>query len=163
MSRIRSTGTSPEERLAAAVRAALGHRWRIERNFSGLPGRPDIVVPGLRLCIFADGCFFHRCPRHWRLPATRPEYWGPKVERNVRRDRRTALALRRQGYSVWRIWEHDLKPQTLPRTSERLAARLRRRRAQLAAARSDSAHSIPAIQPALHNPGKPQVPGDRRR
>lgn len=131
MSRIRSVGTGPEERLAAVVRSILGHRWRIDRNDIRLPGRPDIVIPSLRVCIFADGCFFHRCPRHWRPPGTRPDYWVPKINGNVRRDRRTASALRRQGYAVWRVWEHDLAAKALPATAARLARQLERRRAQI--------------------------------
>ena len=132
MSRIRSTGTRPEEQLAGLIRASLGHRWRIVRNDAALPGRPDIVIPSLQVCIFADGCFFHRCPQHWRVPGTRPEYWVPKIEGNVRRDRRIAAALRQQGYSVWRVWEHDLRPRAIPGTAERLARRLQRRRDQVA-------------------------------
>jgi DNA mismatch endonuclease (patch repair protein) len=132
MARIRSSGTGPEERLAVAVRASLGPRPLLERNVAILPGRPDIVIPSLKLCIFADGCFFHGCPRHWRAPLTRPEYWVPKVEGNVRRDRRTAAALRRQGYSVWRVWEHDLRAGSIAQTASRLAAKIERRRTQIA-------------------------------
>ena len=58
MSRIRSTGTEPETRLYEMVRGILGHRWRIDRSVSGLPGQPDVVVPTLSLAVFADGCFF---------------------------------------------------------------------------------------------------------
>ena len=62
MSRIRSSGTTPEARLCASVREALGGRWRIDRNVRTLPGQPDVVVAGLHLAIFADGCFYHGCP-----------------------------------------------------------------------------------------------------
>src|SRR5580698_284189 len=93
MSRIRSTGSKPEDRLVEIVRRVLGPKWRIDRNVRGLPGCPDVVVPSLRLCIFADGCFFHGCPSHWRPPATRREYWVPKIEGNIRRDKRHAKDL----------------------------------------------------------------------
>ena len=54
MSRIRSTGTTPEARLCASVRQALGGRWRIDKNVRTLPGQSDVVVPGLRLAVFAE-------------------------------------------------------------------------------------------------------------
>jgi DNA mismatch endonuclease (patch repair protein) len=126
MSRIRSKGTSPEERLATAVLDALGPGWRIDRNVGALPGRPDVVIPDLGVCIFADGCFFHGCPKHWRAPSTRTEYWVPKVASNKRRDRRHARALRAQGWAVWRLWEHDLTPRAQESIRRRLRARLAR-------------------------------------
>ena|SRR5690554_303281 len=107
MSRIRSTGSRPEQRLYEAVRAVLGHRWRIDRNVSGMPGRPDIVIPNLNLAIFLDGCFFHLCPKHGRIPDSNRDYWEPKLLGNVRRDARSRRALRRMGFAVWRFWEHD--------------------------------------------------------
>jgi len=78
MSRIRSSGTAPEERLYQAVRDALGHRWRIDRNVTSMLGRPDVVIPPLQLAIFADGCFFHGCPEHYRPPLSNRDYWVPK-------------------------------------------------------------------------------------
>jgi DNA mismatch endonuclease (patch repair protein) len=110
MSRIRSAGTAPEARLYLCVRTILGGRWRIDMNVRALPGQPDIVVPRLRLAIFADGCFYHCCPRHGHYPKSNRGYWAPKLEHNQRRDRINRRALRRLGYKVWRFWEHDLKP-----------------------------------------------------
>lgn len=128
MSRIRSTNTVPEQRMLLALRTVLGPRWRIDQNAASLPGKPDLVVPSLRLCIFVDGCFFHGCPAHWRPPATRPEYWVPKVERNQSRDRKHARALRSAGWSVWRFWEHELRGNCLDRTSSILERRIAKRR-----------------------------------
>ena len=133
MSRIRSADTVPEGRMLLLVREALGYRWRIDRNAGYLPGKPDVVVPSLHLCIFVDGCFFHGCPRHYRVPATRPEYWAPKVARNQARDRRHARVLRRNGWSVWRFWEHDLKASRLDETAADLERRIARRRSAIRA------------------------------
>ena len=127
MSRIRSTGTKPETALYEMVRAILGHRWRIDRNVSGLPGQPHVVVPTLSVAIFADGCFFHHCPQHGRIPDTNRDYWGPKLERNVRRDRRNRKRLRSLGYSTWRYWEHDFSAKNFEATKRILEGRLRRR------------------------------------
>ena len=79
MSRIRSTGTTPEALLYRLVRLSLGHRWKIRRNARDLPGQPDIVVPTLSLTIFPDGCFFHQCPDHGRIPDTNRSYWETKL------------------------------------------------------------------------------------
>src|ERR1035441_964074 len=81
MSRIRSFGTTPERRLYALVRETLGPRWRIDLNTRTLPGQPDVFIPSLRLVLFADGCFYHGCPRHGHQPKSNQEYWLPKLAR----------------------------------------------------------------------------------
>lgn len=123
MSRIRSTGTKPEAVLYDMAREALGPRWRIDRHRSDLPGRPDIVIPSLRLAVFVDGCFFHHCPQHGRIPDSNRSYWEPKLAGNVARDGRNRRALRRGGWSVHRFWEHDLKT---VRAREQAARRIAR-------------------------------------
>lgn len=124
MSRIKSCGTTPETALYACVRGALGGRWRVDRNVRRLPGQPDVLIPGLRLVIFADGCFYHSCPRHKHVPKSNKSYWIPKLRRNRRRDRMNRRALRRMGFSVWSFWEHDLKKSTVEKTALRLQRRL---------------------------------------
>jgi DNA mismatch endonuclease, patch repair protein len=124
MARIRSSGTMPEERLYMAVRAIMGHKWRIDRNVTTMAGRPDVVIPSLRLAIFADGCFFHACPSHYRAPQSNCEYWLPKITGNIRRDNLQQRALEAAGWCVWRVWEHDLTKKNLPDTRLRLGDRL---------------------------------------
>ncbi|MGD2101229.1 MAG: very short patch repair endonuclease [Acidimicrobiia bacterium] len=132
MSAIRSVGTQPECRLDEAVRRCLGHRWRIDRNVTDLPGKPDVVIPSLRLAIFADGCFFHHCPIHGRIPDSRREYWEPKIRRNVERDRINESDLREKGFSVWRFWEHDFKTRAaMEQTIADLERRLDQRIAEI--------------------------------
>lgn len=126
MALVRSSGTKPEERLHAMLRDALGLRRRIDREFD-LPGRPDAVIPSLRVAIFAHGCFWHRCPLHTRTPKSRIDFWAPKLDGNARRDRITARRLRAMGWAVWTVWEHDLAARRIDRTATRLARRLARR------------------------------------
>jgi DNA mismatch endonuclease (patch repair protein) len=133
MARIRSTGTAPEARLCALVRSTLGGAWPVEQNVRSLPGNPDVVVPSLALVIFADGCFFHGCPVHSRVPRSNADYWGPKIARNARRDISHRRRLRRLGFAVWRFWEHDLKGRQVEKTSNLLRRRLERRIAQVQA------------------------------
>jgi DNA mismatch endonuclease (patch repair protein) len=125
MSRIRSSGTTPEARLCASVREALGGRWRIDMNVRTLPGQPDVVVPGLRLAIFADGCFYHGCPEHGHTPKSNVGYWLPKLVRNRRRDRASRRVLLKMGFAVWRFWEHELRGRRMSRTQRVLARRLK--------------------------------------
>ncbi|MFN7341004.1 MAG: very short patch repair endonuclease [Opitutia bacterium] len=129
MALIRGQGNaSTELRLVAALRAAGIRGWR---RGSRLPGRPDFAFAAARLAVFVDGCFWHGCPRHHRLPRTRRAFWRAKVLGNRRRDRRVDRALRARGWSVLRVWEHDLR-------AARLASTLRRLRRRLAAARPQS-------------------------
>jgi DNA mismatch endonuclease (patch repair protein) len=86
--------------------------WR--RNYP-LSGRPDFVFPRLKVAVFIDGCFWHSCPKHCRLPASNKDYWSRKIERNRIRDKKTSKALREKGWTVIRIWEHEIKTSGLNR------------------------------------------------
>lgn len=105
MSRIRGRNTSPEV-IIRKMLWALGYRYRINHR---LPGKPDIVFTRQRLAVFIDGCFWHRCPMHYQAPTTRPEFWEAKIDGNVRRDREVNARLAKAGWSVLRIWEHEVR------------------------------------------------------
>ena len=64
MSRIRSRGTAPEKRLGELLRAMFLDEHLTEQP-ADLPGKPDWYLPGLKAAFFADGCFFHKCPKHY--------------------------------------------------------------------------------------------------
>lgn len=93
-----------------------------ERGSGSRGVRPDFVFRERRVAVFVDGCFWHACPRHGTKPKDHAAFWRRKLEANVARDRRVTRALRRDGWTVVRIWEHALRA----RESGRLAARLRR-------------------------------------
>jgi DNA mismatch endonuclease, patch repair protein len=120
MSRIRSTGTVPEERLYQIAKRLIGNRRAIHRNPKTIEGTPDVFIPSLKLAVFLDGCFFHGCPLHGHIPKTNIRYWERKTVKNKKRDRRIGYLLRRQGISVWRFWEHEMKPKCLPLAIKRL-------------------------------------------
>ena len=69
--------------------------------------RPDIVFVSSRLAVFVDGCFWHRCPEHATQPKANKQWWTNKLQDNVERDRRHDSALRKAGWSVLRVWEHE--------------------------------------------------------
>lgn len=119
MASIRSKGNATTEgAFLRLLRMAGISGWR---RHAGLPGRPDFVFRARRVVVFVDGCFWHGCPRCYRLPEENRLYWKAKVLANRARDRRTARKLRSLGWRVTRIWEHSLKS---PRGRARAVARL---------------------------------------
>ena len=103
----RRAHTKPEMRVRRALHAA-GMRFRVDLpiRVDSLTVRPDIVFTRKRLAIFVDGCFWHGCPVHFRLPSTNAPYWQGKIERNMLRDKRVNAALADGGWRVIRLWEH---------------------------------------------------------
>ncbi|MER8817207.1 very short patch repair endonuclease [Mesorhizobium sp. M0142] len=107
MAGIRGTNTKPELILRRGLHA-LGFRFRL--HDSKLPGRPDIVLPRYRAVIFAHGCFWHGHDCHlFRMPSTRPEFWGAKIIRNRVMDARASDALAGLGWRQGVVWECALK------------------------------------------------------
>ncbi len=105
MSRIRGKNTKPELLLRKAL-WRKGARYRLHYK---IPGRPDIVFVGKRIAVFVDGCFWHGCPEHGVSPKTNAAFWRKKIRGNVERDRRITEELRRDGWTVLRFWEHEVR------------------------------------------------------
>ncbi len=84
--------------------------------------RPDFVFPKLKLTIFVDGCFWHGCPKHCNQPANNRMFWQRKLTGNVARDRLVIRTLRRAGWRVLRVWEHELARKNQTRLVARLSA-----------------------------------------
>lgn len=118
MSRVRGRGNaSTELRMVALLRE---HGLRGWRRHAPIAERPDFVFPRERVAVFVDGCFWHGCPRCFRMPETNRDYWERKIGRNIARDKRYTLTLRRRGWRVIRVWEHSLS------APSRVASRIRR-------------------------------------
>jgi DNA mismatch endonuclease (patch repair protein) len=126
MQRNRSVDTKPEVLLRSLLhRHGLRFRKNVQLNIEGQRIRPDVVFGRLRMAVFVDGCFWHRCPVHGNDPRTHSWYWGPKLDRNVARDRLADAALRAAGWEVRRIWSHE----DISRAAESLAIAIAQRRA----------------------------------
>lgn len=111
MSHIRGRGNRSTERaLAALLRAWHISGWTL--HSSVVSGCPDIYFPHRKIAIFVDGCFWHACPKCFRMPAHNRGFWKSKILRNIHRDRSITYRLRRQGIRVVRIWEHDVEKRT---------------------------------------------------
>jgi DNA mismatch endonuclease (patch repair protein) len=120
----RRTGTKPEVRLRSALHG-MGLRFRKDypiRTAARLV-RPDVVFTRARVAVFVDGCFWHACSSHGTKPKSNTWYWGPKLERNVERDREVDAALSADGWDVVRVWEHEVPTEAATRIRSLLVAR----------------------------------------
>lgn len=107
MQAVKSKDTRLERRLFAML-AGMGLKgWN--KHAREVQGKPDVVFPLQKVAIFVDGCFWHGCSTCNRpLPQTNQEYWEKKIGRNVRKAEATDKILRADGWSVIRIWGHEL-------------------------------------------------------
>jgi len=107
MSRIRGSGNRETElRMMELLRANHITGWRRRWPLLGLP---DFVFLASRVALFVDGCFWHGCPKHYIKPKNNRAFWKRKLDANRARDRQVNRELRRKGWRVVRIWEHDLR------------------------------------------------------
>ena len=116
MSRVRSKNTKPELIVRRHLHEA-GLRFRLHRP--DLPGKPDLVLPQYRCAVLVHGCFWHQhaqCDRA-RPPLSNAAYWGPKLKRNLERDRQARRELAALGWKVFVIWECQLSEKALRRLS----------------------------------------------
>jgi DNA mismatch endonuclease (patch repair protein) len=107
MQAVKGKGTKLEKRLWAML-AGMGLKgWK--KNVDTITGKPDVVFTSQRVAVFIDGCFWHGCPYCRRkLPKTNREYWERKIERNVELAQLHNEQLQRDGWTVVRIWEHEM-------------------------------------------------------
>lgn len=106
MSRIRSRGNKNTE--LALMRVFRAHGITGWRRHQPVFGKPDFVFPKLKLAVFVDGCFWHGCPLHATQPKHNAAFWRGKFARNISRDQLVTRTLRRTGWRVLRVWEHEL-------------------------------------------------------
>lgn len=122
MSRIKGRDTGPELSLRRKV-WALGLRYRLQYRIGRI--RPDMVFVGKRLAVFVDGCFWHGCPQHSKIPKNNRDFWERKLGRNRERDAENTQKLEGDGWQVLRIWEHEIEASSED-CAQRVAAILRK-------------------------------------
>ena len=107
MSKIRSTGTKFERDFIGLLKKSTSKKF--SENSNRIKGKPDIVFQKERICIFLDSDFWHG----WQYPRwkhlLKNDFWRSKIENNRARDKRNTASLKRIGWNVIRIWEHNLK------------------------------------------------------
>jgi DNA mismatch endonuclease (patch repair protein) len=144
MSRIRRADTGPELTVRRLLHAQ-GLRFRL--HVSSLPGCPDVVFVRARVIVFIDGDFWHG----WKFDQWRHKlapYWAAKIARNRARDRSNFRKLRRRGWKVVRVWEHQIERDAL-RCTERIIAIIER-------ALAGAMHGADAA-PAIRHEGRRRV------
>lgn len=105
MQRVRSKNTKFERAVVVALK-------KLKKSFSQhakLTGKPDIVSRKKKVVVFLDSCFWHGCRWHCRIPKSRRNYWVPKIQRNKDRAKIVNRILKKEGWRVVHVWEHQLK------------------------------------------------------
>lgn len=122
----RRAGTKPERELRSQLHR-VGLRFRKDHRLDLAAGRvrPDIVFTRIKVAVFVDGCFWHGCPDHGVQPRSNDWYWGPKLARNVERDRAADALLADEGWLVVRVWEHEPVVAAASRVKSAVAQRRR--------------------------------------
>jgi len=120
MQAVKGKGTKLEKRLWAML-AGMGLKgWK--KNADTITGKPDVVFISQRVTVFVDGCFWHGCPYCRRkLPQTNREYWERKIKRNIELAQLHNEQLQREGWTVVRIWEHEMVDTVIVRSKIRHA------------------------------------------
>lgn len=123
MAAVRSTGNKNTElRLITILRAHQITGWRRRQK---LPGKPDFLFRAQRVAVFVDGCFWHGCSRHCRMPKSNVAFWRRKIGTNRKRDLIVNRCLRKNGWRVIRFWEHSLaKPEAVAKRLQSSLARI---------------------------------------
>lgn len=116
MSLIRSKNTFPEKEVFACLKE---NKIVFKKHYSKIPGRPDIALPCSKRAVFIDGDFWHGW--HFQKWSDKiSDFWERKISGNIRRDKRNYAKLRRRGWKILRIWEHDLENQKKAASLEKL-------------------------------------------
>ncbi len=106
MSQIRGKNTKAEVMLRKALWASDMRGYRVHH---GVYGNPDIAFTKSMVAVFVDGCFWHKCPKCFVQPERNADFWRKKLDGNVRRDKKVTKKLESEGWSVIRLWEHQIK------------------------------------------------------
>src|ERR1700722_20332540 len=119
MQRISSSGTKPEQKIAALLRKL---NYPDGRGRAVLPGRPDFIFVRWKKVIFVHGCFWHRHKRCKRstMPSRNVALWREKFRKTILRDKRSIIRLRSLGWGVLVVWECELNNRGLASISGRL-------------------------------------------
>jgi DNA mismatch endonuclease (patch repair protein) len=120
MARIRSRGNKDTELVL--IRILRFYKITGWRRHHDVFGRPDFIFPKHKLAVFVDGCFWHSCPKHGTKPKNNGLFWRKKFTANQTRDSIVNKTLRRNGWQVLRIWEHELRH--VNRVGRKITARL---------------------------------------
>jgi DNA mismatch endonuclease, patch repair protein len=124
MSHVRGRGNKSTELIV--MKLFQEHQITGWRRHHSIFGNPDFSFIQIKLAIFVDGCFWHGCPKHASQPTTNVAFWRKKLARNKVRDRLVNRTLRQLGWTVLRIWQHELRRKNEHRCVRRICSALAR-------------------------------------
>lgn len=104
MSKIHSSETRIELKIRQIMKS-LGFSYHPKNVY----GKPDFVNRKMKIAVFVDGCFWHRCPKHYKEPEQNKKFWKNKINKNTARDKLVTKKLKKEGWRVIRVWEHSLR------------------------------------------------------
>ena len=105
MSNIKSKWTAQESKIHNFLKGnKIKHKMHPK-----ITGNPDILLKDTNTAVFLQGCFWHKCPKCYKEPKSRKDYWLPKIQNNVKRDRKNGKILKGGEFNVLKIWEHEVK------------------------------------------------------
>lgn len=107
MAAIRSKGNESTE--AAFLSLLKTNKIRGWRRHYPIEGNPDFAFPKDKVAIFIDGCFWHGCKKCMVQPKSNAKFWKSKIEQNKNRDRKVNRALKKSGWKILRVWEHEIQ------------------------------------------------------
>ena len=107
MQAVKGKRTRLEKRLFSMLAGMNLKGWK--QNVQDIIGKPDVAFIDKKVAIFIDGCFWHGCPICKRkLPQRNRKYWASKIARNIELAKVHNKQLRKDGWIVIRIWEHEI-------------------------------------------------------
>jgi len=104
MSRIRSSNT----KIDLKMERLLANTGYVFVKYPKMYGNPDFANKRKKIAIFCDGDFWHGY-KYSKKKKLQKKFWRDKIENNMRRDIKYSRKLRREGWSVLRLWEHDIQ------------------------------------------------------
>ena len=123
MSRVKDKDTGLERRVRSELH---GRGLRFRKHVKELPGKPDIVFSKAKVAVFLDGDFWHG----YRFPSwehTVSDFWKVKIYKNRQRDLKNHRQLRNKGWTVIRLWQHEVE-RDLEHSIERILSAVRESR-----------------------------------
>lgn len=108
MSSIKGKNTKPELEFRKALWRKNLRGYRIHSK--KVPGSPDIIYSKIKLAIFINGCFWHRCPHCFPpIPKSHTDFWLQKFQMNIERDKIKITQLEDAGWITMTVWECQIK------------------------------------------------------
>ena len=105
MQNIRSEGTRPELLIAKELRR---QKIYFAKNVKTITGKPDFVFRRKKVAVFVDSDFWHGHRTRCIMPKSNCGYWEQKIAGNKERDKQVTRALKKNGWTVIRLWEKDI-------------------------------------------------------